>query len=38
MSNIKEDLKNCESMNDIFNVINKHYDTTKKMGVITKPL
>jgi len=36
MANIKEDLKKAESLNDIFNIINLKYDTTKKMGIITK--
>lgn len=39
MSNIsfKEDLKNnAQSLNDVFNIANKHFDTTAKMGTISK--
>jgi len=36
MRNFKEDLKEAKSLNDIFNIVNKHYDTTKPLGVIVK--
>lgn len=39
MSNLsfKEDLKqNAVSLQDVFNIANKHFDTTAKMGTISK--
>ena len=39
MSNLsfKEDLKqNANSLHDVFNIANKHFDTTAKMGTISK--
>ena len=36
MSNFKADLKEAKTLNDIFTTVNKHYDTTKPLGVIVK--
>lgn len=32
----KSDLKNANSLHDIFNIVSKHYDTSAKLGTITK--
>lgn len=32
----KSDLKNANSLEDIFRITSKHYDTSAKLGTITK--
>ncbi len=32
----KSDLQNANSLNDIFTIVSKHYDTSVKLGTITK--
>lgn len=32
----KNDLKSAESLNDIFTIVSKHYNTSAKLGTITK--
>lgn len=33
---IEEILRNCESLKDMFDTLNEHYDTTAKIGIIAK--
>lgn len=35
MTNLKNDLVKCETLQQVFNVVNKHYDTSEKMGKFT---
>lgn len=36
MSNFADDLNKCETIKQVFDVVNKHYDTGRQMGVGTK--
>lgn len=38
MSNFDKELEQCESLEQMFNVIRLHYVTEKKLGAIGKPL
>jgi len=36
MNNFKEELKAAKTLQEVFALVNKHYDTTKPLGFLTK--
>lgn len=38
MADFKRDLEQCESLEQMFNVIRLHYQTEKKLGPIARPM
>lgn len=35
MSNFNEQIKRCETLKQVFEVINEHYDTNQNLGIVT---
>jgi len=38
MDEIKEELKSCNTLNEVFDVLDKHYDLDQRIGYIGKTL
>lgn len=38
MNEIKDELKLCNTLNEVFDVLDEHYDLDQKMGIISRSI